>query len=377
MLRRIALLWIVGAVLAACSLAPGGVPQQVATVEPAGTNSESPNTGATGTPTPAAVDETGEPPASVEPPPATLTINGQSQESGIGTYCWNSGTEGNGPGMCADKIGVPTPRDPIQVEAAPFTAQFTFAPDIVPTGVSLTAIPVSPDDEMTVEGTPEWRWWPFGEGQTFELPAASVTQAELTLEPGLYALTAFTFFEGRGDVVYGFLVQVGGAAPTPAGVAFTLPATCQPREGLSPYVDPGGRYCLLFPSYFRVGDVSMDRAGFLGPALDNSIEPVFAALGVAVTGPAGERTLAQVVDEYVAANSGGLPTTRTPLTIGGEPAEMVEGLPGRTPHTQIFFVHAGTVYQFSVFPLGADYAQAAADIDAVWNAVRESFTFFQ
>lgn len=377
MLRRMLFLLVAGAVLAACSLAPGGVPQQASTATNADASTASPLPDLTSTPTPAAMDETLEPPSIVEPPPATLAINGQPQASGIGTFCWNSGEEGAGLGMCVDKLGVPTPRDPLQVEPGPFTAQLSFAPDLVPTGISLTAIPVSPEDEMTVEGTPQWRWWPFGEGQSMELPAANPTEVTLTLEPGLYALTAFTFIEGRGDVVYGFLVQVGDAVPTTGGVAFTLPETCRPSEGLSPYVDPGGRYCLLYPTYFRIADVTMDRAGFIGPALDDSIEPVFAALGVSVNGPAGERTLAQVVDEYVAANSGGLPTTRTPLTIGGEPAEMVEGLPGRTPHSQIFFIHAGTVYQLSVFPLGPDFANAAPDIDAVWNAVRESFTFFE
>jgi hypothetical protein len=180
-------------------------------------------------------------------------------------------------------------------------------------------------------------------------------------------------------VVYGFLVQVGDAAtPPPAGgVAFTLPASCQPHDNLSPYVDPGGRYCLLFPAHFRIGDVTMDRAGFYGPPLDQSIEPVFGSLVVAVNGPAGERTLAQVVDEYVAANGGGLPVTRSALTLSNESAELVEGLPGRAGNWQAFAVHNGTVYQLSLFPKDPQFPQAAPDVEAVWNAVSTSFTFLQ
>jgi len=34
---------------------------------------------------------------------------------------------------------------------------------------------------------------------------------ELSPQPGLYALAVFTAWDGRGDVVYGFLVQVGEA----------------------------------------------------------------------------------------------------------------------------------------------------------------------
>lgn len=378
MLRRTVLLLLTAAWLAACSRPPGGAPQPAATTAtliPHIAPTASP-VAATGTPSPAPVDDTAEPPAVVEPPAATLTINGQSQTSGIGTYCWSGDSEGGAPGLCVDKAGVPTPRDPLQVATVPFTAQFAFAPDIVPTSISLTLIPVSPADEMTVDGTPDWRWWPFGQGQTFELASAATTEVGLAPEPGLYALTAFTFFEGRGDVVYGFLVQVGEVDTGTTGVAFTLPETCQPRDQLSPYVDPGGRYCLLYPAHFLVGDVTLDRASFYGPPLDQSSEPLLGALTLSVNGPAGERNLAQVVDEYVAGASEGLPVTRSPLTVAGEPAELVEGLPGRFPHWQILFLHNGLIYQVSVYPKGPEFAAAQADVDAVWNVVRASLTFF-
>ena len=375
MLRRLLLLTVAAAWLAACA----GAPQQAATSTPAPDNPSAQTAMpiVTATPTPAAVDETQAPPAMVEPPPATVTINGATQVSGIGTYCWSADADSGGVGVCVDKMGVPTARDPIQVAAVPFIATLTFPLETAPSSVSLTLIPVSADQEMTVDGTPDWRWWPFGEGQTYEVTAGVTSEVELAPGPGLYALTAFTFFEGRGDVVYGFLIQVGEPEQTGGGegMAFTLPASCLPREGLSPYVDPGGRYCLLFPAHFRIGDVTLDRANFYGPPLDQSIEPVFAALTVSVNGLSGDLSLAQVVDEYVAGAGAGLPVTRSPLTIGGVPAEMVEGLPGRTPNSQIFFLHGGLVYQLSVFPLGADFAQAAPDIDAVWGAVSASFTF--
>jgi hypothetical protein len=377
MLRKLLLLIAAGAWLAACA-APGGVPQAVGTETQAPATNPPNDTAApiaTGTPTPSAVDETSEPPAIIEPPPATLTINGQTQVSGIGTFCWNNGEAGAGLGVCVDKMGVPTPREPIAVEAGPFTAQFTFPLEQPPSSVSLTLIPVSAGDEMTVGGTPDWRWWPFAGGQSVELTPGVTTEVELSPEPGLYALTAFTFFEGRGDVVYGFLVQVGPGSETGGGAAFVLPASCQPHDNLSPYLDPGGRYCLLFPSYFRIGDVTMDRAVLYGPPLDPSLEPVMASLGVSVVGPAGGRSLQAVVDAYVAENALGQAVTRSEIVLSNEPAIVVEGLPGRTGHWQALAVHGDTVYQLSLAPKDEQFPQAAGDVEAVWGAVSASFTF--
>lgn len=376
MLRRILPLIVAAAWLAACAGLPGGVPLQAGTPTNAPVGTATPLVpDATGTPTPSAIDDTAMPPEMVEPPPATLTINGQTQVSGIGTYCWNTGEAGAGLGMCVDKMGVPTPLEPIQVDAGPFAAEFTFPLEDAPSSVLLTLIPVSADSEMPADSPPDWRWWPFGEGQSVEVTPAVTTQVELDPAPGLYAVTAFTFFEGRGDVVYGFLVQVGDGGEPTGNAAFTLPASCQPHDTLSPYVDPGGRYCLLFPAHFRIGDVTLDRAGFYGPPLDQSIEPVFASLVVSVNGEAGERTLAQVVDEYLAQNGAGLPVTRSEIVLSNETAALVEGLPGRSGNWQAFAVHNGLVYQLSLFPKDEAFPQAAPDVDAVWNAVSTSFTF--
>lgn len=154
---------------------------------------------------------------------------------GLGTYCWNSGADSAGivRGLCVNKLGVPTPRDPLQVNAVPFTAHFSFPLEDPPTGASLTLIPVRAEGELTVQGTPACRWWQFGEGETVELPLGVETEVELSPQPGLVA------------------------------------------------------------------------------------------------------------------------------------------------HWQIFLIHAGTVYQVSVFPKGDDFAQAAPDVNAVWNAVSASLTFFE
>ena len=92
--------------------------------------------------TPGGAEISGNTPAPAEPPPtgtppeATLSINGQRQASGIGTYCW-PGVEGD-VSVCADMIGVPTPLDPLTVEP-PFLAKFEF-PLADPSELQLLAV---------------------------------------------------------------------------------------------------------------------------------------------------------------------------------------------------------------------------------------------
>jgi len=68
---------------------------------------------------------------------------------------------------------------------------------------------------------------------------------------------------------------------------------------------------------------------------------------------------------------------RSALTQAGEPAELVEGLPGRTRNWQYFLIYAGSTHQVWVFLKGDYFAQAAPDVDAVWNAASASLTFLE
>jgi hypothetical protein len=360
--------------LAAC--APGAAGTSTPTTLPP-TPTLAPVDAVTPTPSPAAErpTETRPAPEMTEPPPATMTIAGQSQASGIGSYCWNtSGDPAQGLGLCVDKMGIMTPLDALVVPAGAFTAQFQLPLEEPPSGVSLSVFPALGEPSVfdNVQS-----WMPNTEaGQQFELALDSAPTVELTLEPDLYVFGLFVRWEGWGDVFYGYLVQVGEGQG--AGPAFTLPASCVPADqSMAPYVDPGGRYCVQFPDYFRIGDVTMDRVNFYGPPLDQSIEPVFAALSIQVLGPAEGQSLTAVVDAYVAENSLGQPVTRRAITLGGEPAEGIEGLPGRFLTWQALLIHADVIYQVSLFPKDPALPQAEPDAQAIWQAVEMTFTFFE
>jgi hypothetical protein len=306
------------------------------------------------------------------PPPATLTINGQSQSAGIGSYCWNtSGDPAQGIGLCVDKMGLITPLAALAVPAGAWTAQFQLPLEQPPSEVSLNVYPATGQPSLFDDVQ---AWMPTDNPATHALPLEIAPAVDLNLAPGQYVFGLFVRWEGWGDVFYGFLVQVGEGQG--AGAAFPLPASCVPAtEAQSPYVDPGGRYCLQFPSYFRIGDVTMDRVNFYGPPLDQSIEPLFAALSLQVDGPAGGLALTEVVDLFVTANALGQPVTRREITLGGEPAEVVEGLPGRTLNWQAFVIHNDEVYHLSLYPKDPAFPQTEPDAQAVWLAVETTFTF--
>ena len=139
------------------------------------------------------------------PPPATLTIDGVQQLSGIGTSCWSTVDLG---GICADYFGVPTPADPLPASSS-ITATLQLAVQTPPTSLSLAVFAVSPETDLLPDD-PDSASWPFpGEYDlSRELGLESRTQFELALDPGLYVFSIFAVWEHLGDVNYGFLVEV-------------------------------------------------------------------------------------------------------------------------------------------------------------------------
>lgn len=134
------------------------------------------------------------------PPPAMLEINGVTQTSAIGTYCWSGGG-------CADMIGIPTPMEALQI-SSPITAQLRLPIDTSPSVLLFTIIHVTEKDEM--QGNARgYRWWNYeAEGRRLELPLQSQQEIQIDLAPGLYVWEIQVWWDGKGDVIYGLLVEV-------------------------------------------------------------------------------------------------------------------------------------------------------------------------
>jgi hypothetical protein len=108
--------------------------------------------------------------------------------------------------MCVDYIGIPSPREPLAV-TSPFTATFELPLEEAPDNLSLTVAAVTDADKLDV-GPAAWQFWQPQNGESHSLPLTRQPEIELAPAPGLHLLSLFVHWEGEGDVIYGFLVQV-------------------------------------------------------------------------------------------------------------------------------------------------------------------------
>jgi hypothetical protein len=172
--------------------ARGDTPAAGASATPGGAGVPTSGTGGSGaTPAPPGF------PAADEPPATTASANGQSVETGLGTYCWTL--------MCVDKIGVPT-RGTLTVAAGDTVSV------AVPPGApalreaaanSFAAVTPQPLDDGS-------EIWPYPGAPGDDLAhtvAGDNVEVTVDLPPGRYVLAVSMFFE-TGDVVYGVLLEV-------------------------------------------------------------------------------------------------------------------------------------------------------------------------
>jgi hypothetical protein len=69
------------------------------------------------------------------------------------------------------------------------------------------------------------------------------------------------------------------------------------------------------------------------------------------------------------------PIQRTPIQLGGEPAEVLEGVPGRGGSRDVFALHNGTLFHLMFMPSVKDFVKAKADVDELYQSVMASFSF--
>jgi hypothetical protein len=166
-------------------------------------------------------------------------------------------------------------------------------------------------------------------------------------------------------------------AVTPTLSVLQIPANClSSASDRTSYFNMLDGYCLVYPVTFQVGDLVAGRVNFYGPALTPGPEPVQATLSILVEGPANGRSVTQLIDELTTADvAAGLTINRLPFVLGGQPAEIVDGLPGRFGTRQLYTIHNDTIYHAILGPVDPAFAQAGPDVEAIWQSVAASFTF--
>ena len=143
------------------------------------------------------------------PLPAYLEINGQVQTAKVGSFCWDYTDENGTPvgGACQDSIGISTPIEPLPA-AKTITAQLSLPYATPPNILTLGISAVSSENKIPLEEGADLRLWEYTEGINRELALQPRQEVKIELEPGLYIFNTWAVWDDKGEVTYGFLVEV-------------------------------------------------------------------------------------------------------------------------------------------------------------------------
>lgn len=161
-------------------------------------------------------------------------------------------------------------------------------------------------------------------------------------------------------------------SPTPSGSK--LPLTCQVTD-LNVYINEMDGYCFAYPSRFTLGDQPSDKPEVLGPALDDSYEPIHAKLTVEVVPADPGRTLLEQAELYLRDFSVVDPATFTwsQVPVGGETGVVVEPVPAMLAYRIVFVQHNGNLYRLLYWPV--DLPEAQTDLNDLTQTTLGSFAF--
>jgi hypothetical protein len=150
-------------------------------------------------------------------------------------------------------------------------------------------------------------------------------------------------------------------------------------EESQPFLNAADGYCLRFPTGFRLGEVLPGIANFYGPPRTPDLEPLAAGLVIRAENLSQGASLQQAVDAYVEDQQrlGWLSPSYTQSTtwLGGQPAVLLQGPGEYTPLHILVTVHRGKRYTLSFWPDSAQFPLVAADVHALWETTKASFSF--
>ncbi len=158
-----------------------------------------------------------------------------------------------------------------------------------------------------------------------------------------------------------------------------LPQSCQVVDQQA-FVNRESGYCFAYPKGFTLDEGSLDsRSPFIyGPVLDQSPDPVRVSLGVTAQPLPEHSNLGRIVDDFLSQREfEDLPWEigRAPLSLGGEPAEALEDVPGRLSSRLVMAIHGEMLYTLTFFP--SDLSEAGPGLETLFEMVTGSFAFLE
>lgn len=167
------------------------------------------------------------------------------------------------------------------------------------------------------------------------------------------------------------------APATPVAQATDIPQNdCpEPGRGEQMQANPTAGYCLLFPADYKFQETDGTETVYFFESLMDVTRP---RLFVKVEDANGQ-TAAQIADAMVAEfEAAGLKdqVKRTSgLTLGGEPAERLDDVPGQDLGRVVIAVHGPRAYRLTFVPDDPAQGDVYAQMEALYEMVMRSFRF--
>lgn len=157
-------------------------------------------------------------------------------------------------------------------------------------------------------------------------------------------------------------------------VLFAAPEACRQPETSFIY-SPEDGYCFAYPVYFHRNN-ERGPVEIFGPAYGPGPEPLYASMTMEINVLPVGQTLEQAVDIFLE-NLGDVPQpqTRQALTVGGEPAVMLEVVPGMLGSRDVFFIHRELLFHLTFWPAPSVAPETSADVEDLYRTVISSWNF--
>lgn len=185
-------------------------------------------------------------------------------------------------------------------------------------------------------------------------PAATVPAAAETPVSGTAALPATIAPEATEVPATTAAPAEAAACPTPTDDTYLLR---NPQHG----------YCLLYPATHKVERPNADEVNLVIGGLLNTIDP---RANIRIV--SGDGVTAESVADDIVTSFEGFAIARSETTVAGEPAVVLDNVPGQDLNRQVIFTHEDRLYHIYFSPID----QANPDtLDTFARGVLESLTF--
>lgn len=156
--------------------------------------------------------------------------------------------------------------------------------------------------------------------------------------------------------------QPAGDQPSPADEC--PPATAESQR----LYNPQHGYCLLYPAEYKVEKPTAEETILVIGGLLNPSDP---RVSINVR-PADGRSTSEIADQKVAEVGAVASIERSPITLAGETAVRLNGLPGQDTYRQLIAVHEGQAFTLTFAPLNTE---ASAGLEVLYTQIVDTFTF--